>query len=69
FSPDGAYIASGSGDDTTKIWNASTGACLQTLEGHTNWVYSVVFSLDGARIAPGSDDSTRRVKLQFYPKK
>jgi WD40 repeat protein len=27
-------IASGSADDTVKIWNSSTGECLNTLKGH-----------------------------------
>jgi len=37
------------------------GACLQTLEGHNDWVNSVVFSPDGSRIASGSDDKTVRI--------
>ncbi|KIX08794.1 uncharacterized protein Z518_03451 [Rhinocladiella mackenziei CBS 650.93] len=35
--------------------------CIQTLEGHSREVISVVFSLDGTRLASGSDDSTVRV--------
>jgi WD40 repeat protein len=38
-------------------WNA----CIQTLEGHSNGVSSVVFSPDGSRVASGSDDWTVRV--------
>ena len=34
WSPDGTKIASGSWDRTGRIWNASTGRCLQTLSGH-----------------------------------
>jgi WD40 repeat protein len=36
-------------------------ACLQTLEGHSNWVRSVAFSHDSARLASASDDSTVKI--------
>ena len=36
--------ASGSSDDTIKLWNATTGECLRTLEGHGDYVRSVAFS-------------------------
>ncbi|EXK79482.1 hypothetical protein FOQG_15910 [Fusarium oxysporum f. sp. raphani 54005] len=38
-------------------WNA----VLQTLEGHTHWVRSVVFSNDGKLIASGSQDRTVKI--------
>ena len=31
---DGKLLASGSCDNTVKIWNPSAGECLKTLEGH-----------------------------------
>ncbi|RYP69543.1 hypothetical protein DL771_006058 [Monosporascus sp. 5C6A] len=35
--------------------------CLQTFEGHSNWVTSVAFSPDGSRISSGSGDRTVRI--------
>ncbi|MEE1323966.1 MAG: PEGA domain-containing protein, partial [Bacteroidales bacterium] len=57
YSPDGTKIISGSRDDNIKIWDANTGQCLKTLEGHA-WssVQSVAYSPDGTKIISGSAD-------------
>ena len=44
----------------TSVWELATGECKSTLEGHTNWVYSVAISPDGKTIVSGSRDNTVR---------
>jgi WD40 repeat protein len=61
FSNDSRLVASGSLDNTIKIWDAGTGFQIRTLTGHTNTVNSVVFSSDGRLLASGGDDKTARV--------
>ena len=61
FSPDGTRIATGSFDNTAKIWDARTGAPQFDLKGHSKPVSSVAFSPDGTRIATGSSDRTAKV--------
>jgi len=58
FSPDSSKIASGSFDQTIKIWDVNSGVVFRTLSGHKNYVYSVAFSADGSKIVSGSADST-----------
>ncbi|KAG9258753.1 WD40-repeat-containing domain protein [Emericellopsis atlantica] len=61
FSADGTRIASGSEDDTIKIWNRTTGMCVQTLQGHVGGVQSVVFLPGDARLVSGSKDCTIKI--------
>jgi serine/threonine protein kinase len=58
ISPDGQTLASGSSDNTIKLWNLATGWEIRTLKGHSGWVYSVAFSPDGETLASGSLDKT-----------
>ncbi|PGG95247.1 hypothetical protein AJ79_10165 [Helicocarpus griseus UAMH5409] len=58
FSSDGSTLASGSSDDTIKLWDVETGKELQTLMGHSGSVKSVAFSSNGLTLASGSSDHT-----------
>jgi WD40 repeat protein len=62
YSPDGKHIASGSFDNTVRVWDAQTGAPVgHPFTGHSNPVRSVAYSPDGKHIASGSEDNTVRV--------
>ena len=61
YSSDSRYLASGSGDNTIKIWEVAKGKELRTLTGHSSGVYSVVYSPDGRYLASGSGDNTIKI--------
>ena len=60
FSPDDAYVLTGSDDNTVRLWDAG-GAELSRFVGHRDLVWSVAFSTDGARVLTGSRDKTARL--------
>lgn len=58
YSPNGMILASGSDDDTVRLWDPHDGRHLRTLEGHMNRVTSIAFRPDGHTLASGSKDGT-----------
>lgn len=54
YSPDGALVATGSRDQTIRLWSTRSGECLQTLFGHKAGVSEVIFAPDGKALASAS---------------
>ncbi len=61
WSPDGKRVASGSGDRTVQVWDATTGHNVIIYQGHQDVPYGVAWSYDGQRIASGSADHTVQI--------
>ncbi|NJM71303.1 MAG: protein kinase [Scytonema sp. RU_4_4] len=61
FSVDGKTLASGSDDNTIKIWSLANQQQIRTFKGHSKWVWTVAFSPNGKTVASGSADKTIRL--------
>lgn len=58
FSPDGKTLAVSSWDHKIRVYNSSDWSLKYTLEGHTNMIMSIDFSVDGRYLASGAGNNT-----------
>ena len=58
FNNSGTILASGSNDNTIKLWNIESQTEIATLKGHSRGVNSVAFNNSGTILASGSNDRT-----------
>lgn len=57
FSPNGRYLASGSGDTTVRFWDVNTETPHFTCKAHKNWILAIAWSPDGTKLASGCKNS------------
>lgn len=54
-------VATGSMDNTAKIWDVETGEEIFNLKGHKAEIVSLAFNTDGDKLMTSSFDSTARI--------
>jgi WD40 repeat protein len=60
-SPSISILASSSADHTITLWDVNTHQPVQTLHGHSYWVWDLAFSPDGTTLASTSFDRTLKL--------
>ncbi|CAN2040651.1 Peptidase C14 caspase domain-containing protein [Candidatus Magnetomoraceae bacterium gMMP-15] len=58
FSPNSRFLASGSSDDTVRVWNIEDQIQIHKLTGHKDAIYALSWLPDSRRLVSGSDDNT-----------
>ena len=61
FAKGDTLLASGSADETIRLWDLTTKKETATLKGHKGSVFSVAFSSDGKSLASGGSDHSIKV--------
>jgi WD40 repeat protein len=61
MSDDGRFLASGSADNTARVWDVRTGSCCATFYEHKDWIETVRLSRDGRYLVTGGCDLVVRL--------
>src|SRR5207237_363052 len=61
FAPNGGVLASGSFDNTIRLWDSASGQCRAVLRGHKDAVRACAFAPNGRILGSASDDGTVRL--------
>ena len=61
FNPQSNVLASGSFDESVKLWDVDTGECISTLPAHSDPVTMIDFNKDGTKLATSSYDGLCRI--------
>ncbi len=60
-SPDEKYVASGSYDQTIRVYETASWTCLKVLKGHGGGIKCLAFTDDGTQLISAASDNTTRV--------
>lgn len=61
FSPDSAFVATGSADNSILLWNIESGRIVRVFNKHSETVYSLFFSPDGKSLLSASKDNSAKL--------